>query len=124
MPPKKLIDESYLLKMVQDSVPQKEIMAHLKIKTSTQLKVAYIDALMRNGTVPAIHVDRQPKIRKRKAIVKVNKSGSLVISKPVADQFGLKEGDAFEASKTSSGLLLQPAAPKPVVKLRKKTSAA
>ena len=120
MPPKKMIDEAALLKMAQDGIHQKEIMTQLGIKTSTQLKIAYINALMNRGQVPAIQMGQPRQAGQTKFIVKVNKRGSLVVPKPIVDQLGVKEGDAFDATKTKTGLALQAAAPKPVVKLRKK----
>ena len=122
MPPKKKIDEATLLKLIQDGMPQKQIMDQLKIKTGTQLKVAYTDALMNSGQVPALQTDRPRRPRTRKNIISVNKQGSLVIPKAIVDQFDFKEGDVFDLFKTTSGLSLQPAAPKPVVKLRKKAN--
>ena len=122
MPPKKKIDETALLKLIQDGVPQKQIMDQLRIKTGTQLKVAYTDALMNSGQVPALQADRPRKSKTPKNIISVNKHGSLVIAKAIVDQFDLREGDAFDLIKTKSGLSLQPAAPKPVVKLRKKAN--
>ena len=122
MPPRKQIDEAALLKLIQDGVPQKQIMDHLKIKTGAQLKVAYIDALMNSGQVPALQTDRPRKSKTRKNIISVNKHGSLVIARAILDQFDFKEGDVFDLIKTTSGLSLQPAAPKPVVKLRKKAN--
>ena len=120
MPPKKPTDEAALLKMAKDGIHQKEIMSQLGIKTGTQLKIAYINALMNNGDVPAIQSAPPGKTDKSKCIIKVNKRGSLIIPKPIVDQLGLQEGDAFDTTRTKTGLDMQATAPKPVVKLRKR----
>ena len=54
MPRKKKIDHAALIKMAEDNVPQNEIMAKFGLKTSTQLKVAYANALMETGQAPEI----------------------------------------------------------------------
>ncbi len=120
MPPKKPIDEAALLKMAKDGIHSKEIMSQLGIKTGTQLKIAYINALMNSGEVPAIQTACPGKTDKGNWIIKVNKRGSLIIPKPIADQLDLQEGDTFDTTRIKTGLALQPAAPKPVVKLRKR----
>jgi AbrB family looped-hinge helix DNA binding protein len=121
MPPRKTIDDDALLKMVQDGLHQKEILTQLGLKTGTQLKLAYIGALMNSGQVPAIQSDQPRRGGKTRFAVRVNKRGSLIIPPSIADRLGLKEGDAFDAAKTKSGLALQATTPRPVVKLRKKT---
>ncbi|RLB97129.1 MAG: hypothetical protein DRH76_05600 [Deltaproteobacteria bacterium] len=123
MPPKKTIDEEALLKMVQDEVPQKEIMEHFNFKTSTQLKVAYTNALMNAGKVPEIKSDRARSGNPPKTTIVVNKRGSLIIPKSLASYYGLKEGQFFEVEKSKTGLTVRPAAPRPVTKLRKKSAA-
>ena len=49
MPKKKALDAGKLIKMVQDEVPQAEIMKKMGFKTSTQLKTAYMTALVAEG---------------------------------------------------------------------------
>jgi hypothetical protein len=122
MPPKKKFDEEALLKMVLDEVPQKEIMDHFGFKTSTQLKVAYTNALMSAGRVPEIKSGRPSGPKTPKTTIIVNKRGSLIIPKNLVDHYGLKEGQTFEVERSKSGLAVKPAAPKPVTKLRKKSA--
>jgi AbrB family looped-hinge helix DNA binding protein len=123
MPLKKKIDEEALLKMVQDEVPQKEIMERFGFKTSTQLKVAYTNALMSTGKVPEIKSGRARGAKTPKTTIVVNKRGSLIIPKPLMEHYGLKEGQTFEVEKSKSGIAVKPAAPRPVTKLRKKSAA-
>jgi hypothetical protein len=123
MPPKKKIDEEALLKMVQDEVPQKEIMERFGFKTSTQLKVAYTNALMSAGKVPEIKSGRGRGSKPPKTTIVVNKRGSLIIPKNLVVHCGLKEGQSFEVEKSKTGLAVKPAAPRPVTRLRKKSAA-
>ena len=46
MPKKKMGDPEKLIKMIADQIPQAEIMKKLGIKTSTQLKTAYANAVL------------------------------------------------------------------------------
>jgi hypothetical protein len=123
MPPKKKIDEEALLKMVQDEVPQKEIMERFGFKTSTQLKVAYTNALMSAGKVPEIKSGRGRGGKPPKTTIVVNKRGSLIIPKSLVTHYGLREGQSFEVEKSKTGLAVKPAAPRPVTRLRKKNAA-
>ena len=54
MPRKKALDTAKLIKMIEDETPQAEIMKKMGFKTSTQLKTAYMSALIAEGKVPAI----------------------------------------------------------------------
>lgn len=121
MPPKKQIDEAALLKMVQDGVPQEEIRTRFGFRTSTQLKVAYTNALMNAGQVPSLARAREGRgERLGPGTVTVNKRGSLVLARALVERLGLKEGDAFTVEKVRGGLSFRSRAPKPVVRLRKK----
>ncbi|MFH1985375.1 MAG: hypothetical protein ABIL58_26360 [Pseudomonadota bacterium] len=110
MPKKKSIDEKALLAMVQDGVAQKAIMEKLGLKTPTQLKVAYANALMAAGTVPEIKKGRKtPAKAAVSKVATVNKRGSLVITKILVEEMGFVEGDAFAIRKTKSGISLRKA---------------
>jgi hypothetical protein len=107
MPKKKTIDDKKLIKMVQDGVIQKEIMEKFGFKTSTQFRVAYLNAAMESGKVPKIKSGRGPKEKgPLSKEVSVNKRGSLVIPKALVEEFGLKEGDSFIAKKSKVGIAL------------------
>ena len=54
MPKKKALDTAKLIEMVKDETPSAEIMKKMGFKTSTQLKTAYMSALIAEGEVPAI----------------------------------------------------------------------
>ena len=122
IPPKKQIDEAALLKMVQDGVPQEEIRTRFGFRTSTQLKVAYTNALMNAGQVPPLARAGEGREGGRgEDTVTVNKRGSLVLARSLVERLGLKEGDAFSVEKVRGGLSFRSRAPRPVVRLRKKT---
>jgi hypothetical protein len=107
MPPKKTIDNEALIRMITDKVPQNEIMAGFGFKTSTQLKVAYANALMETGQAPALESGRGKKARGVDPTVAIGKRGSIVISKNLVDHLGFKEGDTFEVRKSAAGLSLK-----------------
>ena len=54
MPKKKALDTAKLIEMVKAETPSAEIMKKMGFKTSTQLKTAYMSALIAEGKVPAI----------------------------------------------------------------------
>jgi len=129
MPKKREIDNKKLLQAVQDGKSTKEIKEAFNLKTSSQVKIAYLHAVMDEGIVPEIKDGRiaaKPEIKEPS----VNKRGSLIIPKELVMQMGFKEGDSFEIRETKVGISLKqtnleaPSEPeKPVVKLRKKRAA-
>jgi len=107
MPKKKTVDTKSLLKMVEDGAPQKAVMDKFGFKTSTQLKVAYLNAAVESGKVPEIKGGRGAKEKDPVSKeVAVNKRGSLVIPKGLVEEFGLKEADSFLVKKTKAGISL------------------
>ena len=108
MAKRKEIDANALLKMIKDGLPQSEIKKNFGFKNSTQLKVAYANALMESGEVPEIK--GEGRIRKLKPVntkVTVNGRGSLIIPKALVESMEIKEGQAFEVKKTASGIQLK-----------------
>lgn len=100
------IDNTKLLNLIRVETPQKEIMDQLGIKTSTQLKVAYANALMETGAVKKIVGGRGKVEKEVSKEVSVGKKGSLIIPKGLVEDFGFQDGDKFIAKKTKSGILL------------------
>ena len=81
--------------MIKDETPQPEIMRAFGFKTSTQLKAAYMNALVDKGAVPAIKSGRgtaKPTISNE---VNVGKRGSLIIPKGLVEELGFVENDRF-----------------------------
>ena len=109
MPRKKALDTSKLIKMIDDETPQSEIMKKMGFKTSTQLKTAYMSALIAEGKVPAIKGGRGTgKAAKVKAIG-VGKRGSIILSKELVESLGIGAKDKFIVRKTRAGIALKKA---------------
>lgn len=107
MPKKKMIDGASLIKMVEDGVPRPEIMKKFKLKTSSQLTIAYAKALMDKGAIPEIVGARGGAKSAPANEVKVGKRGSLIIPKGIVESVGLGIGDTFTVRKTKTGVSLK-----------------
>lgn len=108
MPKKKKVDNKGLVKMIQGGAPQKEVMDTFGFKTSSQLKIAYLNALMESGQAPEISKARGgAKSDAPSRIVVVNKRGSLIVPKNLVEEFGLRPGDGFEVRKSKAGISLK-----------------
>jgi hypothetical protein len=64
-------------------------------KTSTQLKAAYISALIAEGKVPAIKGGRDAGKAEKAKAVGVGKRGSIIIAKELVESLGIGAGDKF-----------------------------
>jgi hypothetical protein len=105
---RKQFDGKALLKMIKSGSPQPEIMEKLGFKNSTQLKVAYANALMESGGAPKIKgKGRTKKVKPVNTKIAVNGRGSLVIPKVLVDNMKIGEGQAFEVKKVPSGISLK-----------------
>ena len=108
MPKRKQIDNKDLIKMIKEESPQPEIMEKFGFKNSTQLKVAYANALMETGEAPEIKgKGRTKKAKPVNTKVAVNGRGSLIIPKALIDNMKIKKGQAFQVKKVASGLQLK-----------------
>jgi hypothetical protein len=108
MPKKKVSDPEKLIKMIEDQVPQAEIMKKLGIKTSTQLKTAYANALIASGRVPAIAGGRGArKSESKKKTVGVGKRGSIIVPAELVSDMGFGRDERFSVRKTKGGLALK-----------------
>jgi hypothetical protein len=108
MAKRKQIDGKALLKMIKDGSPQPEIMEKFGFKNSTQLKVAYANALMESGGAPKIKgKGRTKKAKPVNTKITVNGRGSLVIPKVLVDDMKIGEGQVFEVKKVPSGIQLK-----------------
>jgi len=107
MPKKKALDTGKLIKMIEDETPSAEIMKKMGFKTSTQLKTAYMGALIAEGKVPAIKGGRGAGKAKKVKTVGVGKRGSIVIAKDLVESLGLGAGDKFTVRKTRAGIALK-----------------
>ncbi len=107
MPRKKKIDSKKLIKLVKAETPQPEIMKAFGFKTSVQLKNAYMNALIQEGTVPAIKSARRAAKKVVSNEVNVGKRGSIIIPKGLVAELGFVENDRFLVRKTKSGISLK-----------------
>jgi hypothetical protein len=107
MPPKIAIDNAALIEMIKEKAPQTQIMEKFGFKTSTQLKVAYANALMETGQAPILMSGRGKKSKPLDNRININKRGSLIISKELVEEFGFKVDDVFEVRKSAVGLSLK-----------------
>ena len=107
MPRRIKVDHKKLIQMVTDKADQKSIMDHFGFATSTQLKVAYANALMQTGEVAEIKKSRGRKAKKAVSMqVAVGKRGSIVIPKALIADLAFKEGDGFIVKRTKAGISL------------------
>ena len=105
MAKRKQINEKSLLKMIDEGTPQKEIMEKFGFKNSSQLKVAYANALITSGKVPGLKKGSAAKAVD--STVSINNRGSLIIPKLLVDELGLAAGDSFTVRKSKAGLSLK-----------------
>ena len=107
MPKKKVVDGKKLIQAVKAETPQPEIMKAFDFKTSTQLKTAYMNALIEVGEVPAIVSGRGTAKATTSNEVNVGKRGSIIIPKGLVEELGFVENDRFLVKKTKSGISLK-----------------
>lgn len=110
MPKRIAVDYTKLLKMMDDGVPQAEIMNALGLKTATQFKVAIANAAMDAGKIPSLVGGRgagKSGTSAKKDTAKVGKRGTIILPKEVVESYGYKEGDSFDISQTKSGIKLK-----------------
>ena len=105
---RKQIDAKALCKMIEEGKSQSEVMEKFGFKNSTQLKVAYANALMESGGAPKIKgKGRTNEAKPVNTKVAVNGRGSLIIPKVLVDSMKIGEGQAFEVKKVPSGIQLK-----------------
>ena len=100
------IDSQQLINMIDSGSPQKEIMEKFGIKTSTQLKIAYANALMETGKAAKIESGRAPGKKEISKEISVGKRGSLIVPKDLVSELGFQEGDSFTVKKSKAGITL------------------
>jgi len=100
------IDSKQLIDMIDSGSPQKEIMEKFGIKNSTQLKVAYANALMETGKAAEIKSGRTLGKKQISRKVSIGKRRSLIIPKNLVSELGFQEGDSFTVKKSKVGITL------------------
>ncbi|MFZ7128607.1 MAG: hypothetical protein ACOWWM_20830 [Desulfobacterales bacterium] len=104
---KKKVNGKELIKAIADGMPQNEVMEKFGFKNSSQLKVAYTNALMMEGKIPELKKGTAKRAAAGPRTITVNKRGSLIVPKNMVEDFGLKEGATFQVKKTKSGITLK-----------------
>jgi len=107
MPKRKEIDNKQLIQAVQDGLNTKEIKEAFNFKASSQVKLAYLHAVMDEGIVPEIKDGRTAAAKPEQKEATINKRGSLIIPKELVREMGFKEGDSFTTRKTKAGISLK-----------------
>lgn len=109
MPKKKALGTAKLIEMVKAETSSAEIMKKMGFKTSTQLKAAYMSALIAEKKVPAIMGGRGAGKADKVKEVGVGKKGSIIISKELVESLGIGAKDKFTVRKTKLGVALKKA---------------
>lgn len=106
---KKIVDSVQLIKAVESGTVADEIMEKFDIKTRTQLKTLYLDALVAGGRAKVIvgRVLKGSAQAKRSKETRVNKRGSVVVPREMVEGMAFSIGDTFTIRKTKSGISLK-----------------
>jgi len=107
MPKRKTVDAAKLIKLIEDETPQAEIMKKMGFKTSTQVKTAYMNALIAVGKAVAIKGGRGSGKTQKAKTVNVGKRGSIIIPKELVESLGIGGDDKFAVRKTKAGVALK-----------------
>ena len=109
MPKRKKVDPTKLVQAVESGKPSKAIMEEFGIKTLSQLKTHYVDALMSEGKAPILQSGRktfaQPEENTKE--IRVNKRGSLVVPRELIEELGFSIGETFSVRRTAAGVSLK-----------------
>jgi hypothetical protein len=109
MPKKKALDTAKMIEMVKEGSTLPEIMKKMGFKTSTQVRTAYMSALIAEGKVPAIKGARGAGKADKAKTVGVGKRGSIILSKEIVEGLGIGAKDKFTVRKTRAGIALKKA---------------
>ncbi len=109
MPKKKVFDAKALIKMVETGETQGEIMKKLGFKTATQVKTAYMNALIETGKAKPILGGRGAGKAKKVRLVGVGKRGSIIIPQDLVEGLGIDADEKFTVRKTKAGIALKKA---------------
>jgi ABC-type transporter Mla maintaining outer membrane lipid asymmetry ATPase subunit MlaF len=107
MPKRKTVDAAKLIKLIEDETPQAEIMKKMGFKTSTQVKAAYMNALVEAGKVTAIKGGRGAGKGEKVKLIGVGKKGSIIIPAEKVAELGIGAKDKFAVRKTKAGIALK-----------------
>lgn len=118
---KSLVEHNALVQAIEMDKSLEEINQKFEFKNSTQLKLAYVNALIALGRIVAPPTASRGKAKKPvDRNVTVNGQGSLIIPKALVQELEIDSETRFEVEKSPDGISIQPAEEKPKVLLRKK----
>jgi ABC-type transport system involved in cytochrome bd biosynthesis fused ATPase/permease subunit len=109
MPKRKTVDAAKLIKLIEDETPQAEIMKKMGFKSPTQLKTAYMNALVEAGKVTAIKGGRGAGKAAKVKLIRVGKKGSIIIPAEKVADLGIGADEKFTVRKTKAGIALKKA---------------
>jgi hypothetical protein len=109
MPKRKTVDAAKLIKLIEDETPQAEIMKKMGFKTSTQVKTAYMNALIAEGKAVAIKGGRGAGKAEKVKLIGVGKKGSIIIPAEKVAELGIGADEKFTVRKTKAGIALKKA---------------
>ena len=95
---KKKVNLKTLVTDVESGIPRSQIMRQFGFKSPGQVTRYYLDGLIDLGRAKPI-VGRQLEAAGAVNVITVNKRGSLIIPKEMAEKHGYKTGDSFVVSK-------------------------
>ena len=109
MPRKLNVDTDKLVAAIESGRPSAEIMTEFGIKTLTQLKALYVDALMARERVPSIISLKGRAVAPGSSSkeIRVNNRGSLIVPKEFIDEMGFEVGASFSVQRTDAGVSLK-----------------
>ena len=103
------VEVKKLIEMVEERLPDKEIMKELGIQTRASLKRIYYDALVEAGKIKDIMAERKMKKAKpERRALRIGKRGTILLSSALlTDQLGFKKGDKFSVAKRRGSIVLR-----------------
>jgi hypothetical protein len=107
MPKRKTVDAAKLIKLIEDETPQAEIMKKMGFKTSTQVKAAYMNALIAEGKAKKIVGGRGAGKAEKVKLIRVGKKGSIIIPAELIESLGVGTDEKFAVRKTKAGIALK-----------------
>lgn len=118
---KSLVEHNALVQAIELGKSFDQIKDKFEIKNSTQLKLAYVNALIALGRIVALPTASRGKTKKPvDRSVTVNSRGNLILPKALVQELEIDSEALFDVEKTPDGISIQPAEEKPKVLLRKK----
>ncbi len=110
MPLRLQVDAPKLIAMVRSGKPQAEIMTEMGFKTSSQVRIAYLKALVEAGQAPEIVRGRKRKVTTVKPVnttVSVGKRGSIVLPKALVESLGIDTEGQYQVKKRKDNITLK-----------------